>query len=97
MRFFPQDPPSIPEKAEKAPFEATGLCKKAALQTTFYVVHSVSDCDDFFRLFIGNFHVEFVFKFHDEFDDVERVSAQVVLKRRLERHLRFVNPRAGQR
>src|SRR5579864_1634867 len=47
---------------------------------------------DLFSVFVRDFDPEFLFEGHDELDGVERVGAQVVDKRRIRRHLFFVDP-----
>jgi hypothetical protein len=50
------------------------------LLVLFDVVDGVLDGLDLLGVFVGDLDVEGLFKLHDQFDDVERVCAEVLLK-----------------
>src|SRR5690606_5470096 len=51
------------------------------------VLHRVADGDDALRVLVGDLHVVFLFKGHDQLDEIQGIGAQVVEKRRLQRDL----------
>ncbi len=58
----------------------------------FDIRDSISDCADFLSVIIGNFHVEFIFQFHYELNDIQRVSAEIITERSFRFHFALVNP-----
>src|SRR6056297_466466 len=66
---------------------AAGGLRRLVLQ----IVDGVSDGRDLLGLLVGNRQVELLLKLHDEFDGVERVSAQVVREGSVGSHVRLVD------
>src|SRR3546814_7881466 len=53
----------------------------------FNIIDRVLNGPDLFRCVVRNFHAEFFFESHDQLDNVEAVSAQIVDEARLFVHL----------
>src|SRR5271157_305902 len=55
------------------------------------VIHRVLDGADLLRVLVGNLNLKGFFEGHDQFDGVERISAEVVHKRRVGRNFGLVH------
>jgi len=57
----------------------------------FEVFNRLTDCLDFFRLLVGNRHIEFFFKFHNEFYRIKRVGSEILSEVCFMRYFSFVD------
>src|SRR5215831_14918416 len=72
------------------PVTTTRRAKLLSFRVGIDVVDRVLYGADLFRLFVGDFDVKGFFEGHDQFDRVQRVSAEVVHKRGIRRDFAFV-------
>ena len=60
-----------------APSDA-GLPRDAAASTVFEILHDVADRMNVRQLLIGDLHIKFLLKIHDELDNIQRISLEIL-------------------
>ena len=75
-------------RQNSSPCEKSGYFLGRLILDVFYgVLHG----GDLFGVFVGNLQFERLFERHDEFDDIQRIGAQIVNERRVVVHLALID------
>src|SRR5581483_5668897 len=81
-----QSAPAAQPRARANLVQEAGMASEGSALVSLDIVHYVLDGADFLGVFIRDLNVELLFKRHHQFDDIERVSAEVLDERRIGFH-----------